>query len=363
MNRRRFFGATGALALIMTTGIRPRATRAQITYSSIDLGMPPGYDSVAPVALNDNGAVVVVATANDKQAVFLLTDGAFTQLGNKDTVAHATCIDIDANVGGWIENTSASASERKEIPVILTPDSQAEMPGSPVDGRVYALQQGGNAVGAAVIDPGNPNHKAVIWANHTISELKGTPKDATSAARDINAQGQIVGWIEKADGSSTIRSAVLLDSETDPVAISGLEGAQGEAVAISEQGQIVGITITSDKPADLGGDGTTPFLWSNGTLKKLQPLADQTWGVANDVNSFELVAGTVGLSTPNAAGAITTAVVWGNELTFDLNITAQPVEGVLLTAAVSIDEMGQVLCSGIDADGKSHAILLSLLGN
>lgn len=363
MNRRQFVEASGVLGLLLAAGMPRGVARAQTTYSSVDLGMPEGYDAVIPIALNENGVAAIAASAGDEQAIFTVADGVFTRVGRNDSAAYGVCIDGDGNVGGWIEDSGNGSNSARDVPIILTAGNQSEMPGDPLDGRVLAIQQGGTAVGEAAEHSGTARRKAVIWTNQEVSQLKGTPKDGASSARDINALGQIVGWIEEGDGESASRKAVLFSLEADPVEIAGLGGTQSEAVAISQQGQVVGNSATADTPTELGGDGTAAFIWANGTATPLLELEGQRWSMAADVNSYGLVAGTIGLSAPATSGAATTAVVWGADAVFDLNQNAQRIEGVTLTTAVAVNELGQVLCGGIDANGKSHAVLLSIVGN
>jgi uncharacterized membrane protein len=355
MNRRTFVGASSALAAAVTIGLPRRSTVAQAAYSSVDLGLPDGYDSVMPIALNNNGVAVVTAATGDKQAVFIVEDGAFTQVGEKDENARASCIDGQNNVGGWIVGSSPS----QDVPILLTTDGQVEMPGDQLEGRVYALQQGGAAVGEAATDPKRTLRKAVMWVNQEVSELKGIPADAASAATDINGLGQITGWVTKNDA----KSAVLLSMDKDPVELGVIGGKFSEAVAISEQGQVVGNSTTSDEQTELSGNGIAAFSWFEGALNPLQTIDGQAWSMAADVNSYGLVAGTVGSSAPATASAATIAVVWAPDAVLDLNQSSQPVEGLTLTSAVSINELGQILCEGVDASGKSHAVLLSIVGN
>lgn len=363
MNRRQFVEASGALTLAAAVGLPRRSAGAQAAYTSVDLGLPEGYDSVTPVALNNNGGVVLEATMGDKRAIFLVQDGTFTQIGDEGDVAHATCIDDAGNVGGWIEGASDGSGPAPDVPALLTTEGQVLMPGDQLDGQVLALQQGGQAVGEAAIDPKLADRKAVIWANQDVSELKGIPRDAASAACDINGLGQIAGWMTKTNGGTSTRAAVLLSLDEDPVELGVIGGAQSEAMAISEQGLVVGNSTTSDDQTELSGNGIAAFSWLDGALTPLLTLEGQAWSTAADVNSYALVAGTVGLSAPATAGAATTAVVWAPDAVLDLNQTAEPVEGLALTAAVSINELGQILCAGVDAGGKGHAVLLSIVGN
>lgn len=361
MHRRRFIGLSSAVALAGAAGFPRLQTNAQAAYSAVDLGMPEGFDSVFPVALNNNGVAVVSATSGDSTGVFVVEGGAFTQVGLPDELAVASSINDANQVGGWVQGASDGSSAPPEIPVIMTSEGQVEMPGNRLDGRVWALGSEGRAVGEAAMDKTDAARKAVIWDNQEVTELQGTPDGDASSARDFNALGQIVGWIGADDGSQ--RRAVIFNMDQDPVELGSLGGSLSEAVAISEQGQIVGNSSTSDDQTELSGNGIAAFSWANETMTALHTLENQAWSMAADVNSFGLVAGTVGLSAPATASPATTAVVWAPDAVLDLNQIVEPIEGLILTEAVSINELGQVLCAAVDASGGSRAVLLSILGN
>ncbi len=248
-----------------------------------------------------------------------------------------------------------------ELPVLLTSDGQVGMPGDQIEGRVYALASDGRAVGEAATDEAHASRRAVVWDNQEVAELRGTPDGGASSAHDLNALGQIVGWVGSDDGSE--RRAVLFSLDEDPVELGAIGGSLSEATAISEQGMIVGNSSTSDDQTELSGNGIAAFSWTDGVMTPLHTLENQAWSIAADVNSFGLVAGTVGLSAPATASAATTAVVWAPDAVLDLNLIVQPIAGLTLISAVSINEMGQVLCAAVDASGVSHAVLLSILGN
>ncbi len=361
MQRRQFIGMSGAAALAMAAGLPRLRTQAQAAYSAVDLGAPEGFDSVVPVALNNNGVAVVGATSAGATGVFIVENGTFTRVGEPDEAAYPSSINDANQVGGWIESASDGSSPTSSIPVMMTADGQVEMPGDRIEGRVFAVGADGRAVGEAAVDEAHAARRAVIWVDQEVSELKGTPDGGSSAAQDLNALGQIVGWVGADDGSQ--RKAVIFSLEDDPVELGTLGGSLSEAIAISELGTIVGNSSTSDEQAELAGDGTAAFSWSDGSMTALHTLENQAWSAASDVNSFGLVAGTVGLSAPATASAATTAVVWAPDAVLDLNLIVEPVEGLTLTAGVAINELGQVLCAALDASGASHAVLLSVLGN
>ncbi len=361
MQRRHFIGMSSAVALAAVTGLPRFDASAQAAYSAIDLGFPEGFDTVVPIALNNNGVAVISATSADATGVFIVENGAFTQVGDADERAFASSISDTNQVGGWIGGTSDGSAPDTEVPVIMTADGQVEMPGDRLDGRVYAVASDGRAVGEAAVDASRAARRAVIWDNQEVAELKGTPDDGASSAQDINGLGQIVGWIGSEDGMQ--RSAVIFSLDKDPVELGTLGGSLSEAIAISEQGMIVGNSSTSDEQTSLSGNGIAAFGWVDGSLTAFHTMENQAWSTAADVNSFGLVAGTVGLSTPATAGQAATAVIWAPDAVLDLNQIVEPIDGLALTAAVAINELGQVLCAAVDASGTSHAVLLSILGN
>lgn len=363
MHRRHFIGASGALAITAAFGISHRQADAQAAYTAVDLGIPEGYESVTPIALNNNGVAVVEAAKGDETALFLVQDTTFTRVGPKDKVAHASSINDSNLVGGWIEGASDGTGPAADDPVLMTPEGQAEMPGERLEGRVYALNQSGDAVGEAVVGKQTSARSAVLWANQEVVTLNGVPADEASAARDLNELGQVVGWIESTSDGVTSRSAVLLSTDADPVELGVVGGLSSEAVAISQQGQIVGNSTTGEGQTELSGNGVTAFSWSNGVQTQLQPIDGQAWSMANDVNSFGLIVGTVGLAAPATDGPATMAILWAPDALFDLNQNVMPLEGLTLTTAVSINETGQVLCGAVDANGVSHAVVLSIMGN
>lgn len=361
MQRRHFIGLSGAAALAVAAGLPRSAAHAQAAYSAVDLGLPEGFESVVPVALNNQSVAVVSASSSNGLGVFLVENGVFTQLGEPDETAYPAAINDANQVGGWITGASDGSSPPEDIPMLFTSTGQVELPGARLVGRVYALGVEGEAVGEAAIDEKHAARRAVIWDNQEVVELKGAPGEGASAARDINGLGQVVGWIGNDDGSQ--RKAVLFSLDADPVELGTLGGALSEAVAISEQGMIVGNSSTSDEQTSLIGNGTAAYSWMDGTLSALHTLEHQVWSSAADVNSFGLIVGTVGIGAPDADSTATTAVVWAPDAVLDLNQIIQPIEGLTLTAAVAINELGQVLCTAVDPAGGSRAVLLSVLGN
>lgn len=361
MYRRQFIGLSGAVAVAAIAGASRFEARAQAAYSAVDLGSPEGFESITPIALNNNGVVVMSATNADETAIFLVENGRFSRISAEGEIPYATSINDANQVGGWVAGANDGTSATTDVPILFTMDGQVEMPGDRIDGRVHSVASDGRAVGEAAVDEAHAARRAVIWDNQEVSELKGTPDDGASSANDMNSLGQMVGWIGADDGSQ--RKAVIFGLDADPVELGALGGNLSEAVAISEQGMIVGNSSTSDEQTDLNSEGVAAFAWADGTMAPLLTMQKQSWSKATDVNSVGLVTGSVGLAAPASASLATTAVVWASDAVLDLNQIVQPIDGITLTDAIAINELGQVLCAGVDGSGASHAILLSILGN
>lgn len=363
MYRRRFIATTGAVAV---AGLAvPNAIRragAQATYSVTDLGRPDGFDSVIPVAIADTGAAAVIAQNAAETAIFLVRDGAFTRVSAEGERPWATCIDQNGRIGGWIEGPSDGSAEPFDEPILFTESGQLEMPGDQVDGRVLGLGQDDRAVGEAATSPDHAFRQAVIWDDQEIARLRGASEDRPSVALDINALGQIPGWIATSPDDPQARTAVVFHVERDPVDLGTLGGSASEAVAISEQGQVVGRSTTTAN-GQLGEAGTVAFSWFGDALTPLPLLDGFTWSEATDVNSVGLITGTMGGGDATPTPSSTIAVIWGTDTILPLDQHAAPLDGLRLTSAVSINELGQVLCSAIDGNGLTHAVVLSIVGN
>ena len=83
------------------------------------MASPEGFESVTPVALNNNGVAVVSATNADETAIFLVENGTFTQIGDEGEIAYATSINDANQVGGWIAGANDGTSAATDVPVLL----------------------------------------------------------------------------------------------------------------------------------------------------------------------------------------------------------------------------------------------------
>lgn len=149
----------------------------------------------------------------------------------------------------------------------------------------------GGAWAAKGGEPGKPPGGNGEESNYKVTDL-GTldgGKKSSSVARDINFDGQVVGWSN--DGQQTLATLWTVSADGGSVDVLPLGTPDGqtssEAYAINQAGTMVaGHAGTIEYPV--------PVYWdlSNSSIPKLlDPLLDFIYGVAYDVNDEEEIAG------------------------------------------------------------------------
>jgi probable HAF family extracellular repeat protein len=222
------------------------------------------------------------------------------------------------------------------------------------NGEASAINNRGQVAGFAqttVTDSGCPPYQitaGVIWDKGKVQALPTVGTDPDGVAFGINNQGQAVGY----SGTCTAANhAVLWEQNGTAVALPdlGVEGAL--ATAINDQGQVIGQVASAD--------GTTAYgaLWQNGAITSLGTLQGDFSSLAEGINNQGQVVGSTQLSN----GYWSHAFIWQNGVMTDLNTLFPANSNLYATMANSINERGQVsgmatVLSGPDA-GKIHAFL------
>jgi len=185
----------------------------------------------------------------------------------------------------------------------------------------------------------------VLWEKGKAQPLPTVGSDPDGQAWGINNLGQAVGY----SGTCTFPNAVLWENGTAiPLPDLGIPGAL--AVAINDQGQIVGQGVSAD--------GTVlAAVWQNNTVTGLGLLPGDATSFAEGINNQGQVVG----SNTDSAGDWSHAFIWQNGVMTDLNTLFPASSNLYATMANSINERGQIsgmatVLSGPNA-GKIHAFL------
>ena len=224
------------------------------------------------------------------------------------------------------------------------------------NGQAAAINNHGQIAGFAengIVDstcpPGVTDNRIVLpvlWENGQAQSLPTLGSDPDGEAVGINNQGQAVGE----SGTCTLPNAVLWENGTaTQLPDLGVPGAVG--IAINDQGQIVGQVVSAD--------GTTAYaaLWQNGAITNLGTLPGDFGSYASGINNQGQVLGTTFDSSGNFNGAF----IWQNGVMTDLNTLFPASSNLYATMVNWINERGQIsgmatVLSGPHA-GDTHPFL------
>jgi probable HAF family extracellular repeat protein len=187
------------------------------------------------------------------------------------------------------------------------------------------INDSGEIAGICGNDPGE---HACAYNNGTLTELPQptwfTPINCGGGP--INKSGEVVGTC---DDTSSNTHAVLWENGTP----TDLGSQASNAADINNLGQVVGNAETS-APAEFG------YLWSNGTMTDLGPNF-----FPNAINDNGVVVGG--------------PMIYRGGTLQNLNNLIPPGSGFTLDNATAINDNGQIVVNGYNAQGQEHAFRLN----
>jgi probable HAF family extracellular repeat protein len=323
-------GFTLALGLIGAAVAAMSAAASTAAYSMTDLGSL-GYGVSDGFGINAGGEVVgrsylnVVFTFKcgrhtcrfTQNDPFSWINGTMTDLGtlNPRAMSEANAV----NTGGDVVGGSNGEA-------ILVHSGKISDLGQ---GTASGINDFGEVVG------GTSQH-AFLISGGTRATLPDLSSYGISSASGINNNHQIVGGSDTAAGYG---HAVMWQNGavTD---LGTLGGTQSAAYAINNQGQVVGWAHTAS-------EATHVFLWSGGKMTDLGTFGLDP--VANAINNHTVIVGQSG----------TGAWVWSNDSFQNLNNLIPAGSGFTLNNATAINDNGQIVANGYNAQGQEHAFLLN----
>jgi probable HAF family extracellular repeat protein len=241
---------------------------------------------------------------------------------------------------------------------------------------------------ATVYDSTRSIPRAILWNNGVITDL-GTLGGGGAVAHAINQAGHVVG----SSTTSTFATHAFLWQNGVMTDLGTFGGAASAATDINNAGQVVGTADTSEKYPN-GAFVSHAFLWQNGVMTDLDtpegpnilPYAindvgtiigvisatNQQYHAARRQNGVVTDLGALGgvqseAHDINASGQIVGygssyqegyAILWQADQAVNLNTQIDPGSGWEMSSAVAINDLGQILGSGL-MNGQAAAFLLT----
>ena len=217
------------------------------------------------------------------------------------------------------------------------------------NGQASAINNRGQIVGYAengIVDstcpPNTTNNRIVLpvlWEKGKAKALPTVGSDPDGVAFGINNQGQATGY----SGTCTLPNAVLWENGTaTQLPDLGVPGALGNG--INDQGQIIGQVVSAD--------GTTAYaaLWQNQAITNLYTLPGDVSSLGEGINNQGQAVG----STQDSSGDWSHAFIYQNGAMTDLNTLFPASSNLYATMANEINERGQISSMAIVLTGP-HA--------
>ncbi|MDY7108300.1 MAG: hypothetical protein SYC29_06650 [Planctomycetota bacterium] len=276
----------------------------------VELPLPPDSYEAWAGDINEAGQIVGSMTHNDLGfRGFLYEDGEYTVVGP---------VIPDA---GW---SSSSAINN--------------------DGRVVGYR--------SITEEVNP-YNAYIWSAEDGFTDLGVMEGPYSAARDISETGLVVGWT----GYPTPADEAFLWDDGELTILGPIPGGiSSSARSVNNRGEIVGNSATEvGRSSELRGLG---FMWHEGDWTLLQPIAGYDESGAAAINDLSQIVGSSGPIGPGGSHP----TLWQNEQPWDLNDLANVEHGFTMEACDDINNRGQIIAEGYDAQYISVTFLLTPIG-
>lgn len=317
----------------------PRAADAPGPYVLTDLGTLGGLSAQAH-DINDAGEIVGGSTNSALRShAFLWRDGSMTDLGTLGGNHSEAAAMSDA---GHVVGRSQISTSRYHATLWsggattdLTPSSDYAM--------AYGVNDSGQVVGNM------DNWKGFHWQNGVMTVL-GDLGGGCSNAADINDVGHIVGSSCSTPGTpqhATLwKNGAIIDLGLAP----GME--DSGAAAINSVGQIVGSSGFMDP--ETYEIISRAFLYENGAMHVLPVPSMEAY--AGDINDSGVIVGTM-----RAGGGPSNwhAYVYVDGVATNLNSLIPTGSGLHLAFGTAINNAGQIVGTGFDAQGRYHAYLLT----
>lgn len=347
----RWLWAAGAALGMLLPGVAGPA-HAQCQYSvTVILGpeCPPfGFPPIGAEDVTELGAVVGTyrqCTLGADQAYVWTAETGFSTLQLPPGAQFAKA--AGANDQGMIVGTWSPDGVAGQQAFLWQAGEWLTLPpaGNGIFSGATAINNTRQIVGHRELEHGTP--RAFFWEEGIFTDI-ATTFGTISGAEGLNEAGVVVGWM----GNGTFdrhafvwQDGLLVDLGPIPGGITSV------ANAVNSGGDVVGSGIVSSP----GGQEhlAEAFLWSAGEMTNLGTLHRFPQSTARDINDHRTIVGFSGGGKDN----IVRAFVWQNGVMYDLNDLIPEDAGVLVRAAVGVNNSGQIAAVG--QVGATAALLLT----
>lgn len=246
-----------------------------------DLSLPDGAISAIAYGINNRGQMVGLAYMSSGPSRCILWQGDQVKVLASPSNRNIACIAINdaEQIVGDMETANGSLHAFRWEAGNITDLGEGEY------SAALAINNRGQIVGMSYV--GMYIH-AFLWYEGTMTDLGTLPNGRSSIARSINERGQIVGEIRVPEPGfeDPVPHAVWWDNGT----ITDL-GARSWANGINNVGQIVGTSFFESSGQ------SHAFLWENGRMVDLGTLPGATGSTAVAINDNGQVVGSSATSS------------------------------------------------------------------
>lgn len=333
-----------ALAVSSLTLLNGLVASGQVRYILTDLGASLSQPTSARAINNASQVVVNVDTTLGGQPLrgYLYSGGTLVPLG---TLGGIQTIGNALNNSGDVVGYSTYPNSLTQRHAIFHNGGATDLggPGAP---NVYSVATGINNHGQIAgfyFDALGNTPTGYLYDGGTFHSLGTIPDSAETSG--INDAGAVVGGADTPGGEHAFLSTngSMLDLGVLP------GGSISHANAINNLRQIVGF----------GDNGTSRhgFLYQNGHMTDLGAFAGEDT-FAQAINNAGQIVG-YSISDPSMDHFSTRALIDDGSSFIDLNTLIDPAVGWELQTANGINDLGQIVGAGFDAQGIEHAFLLT----
>jgi probable HAF family extracellular repeat protein len=324
----------------------PLLSLAAPQYVASEIQSPQGQSMYA-IALNDHAQVV--GRTNAKRKV----DEARAFVAGPHTFKSAAIFGADLSfalainnagdvVGHYTPDTDvferrAFLQRRGQAPINLFAEGEFWI------SNAMGINRHGMVVGA-VEKSGLTDYQAFVWQNGAATLLVNTLGGSYSTANAVNDSGVVVGTATDADGFEHAFRYENGQMVGLPTLVQ--RAPRDWAYAVNAVGDVAGACL-------LANFHRHACVWKDGGVADLGALPDAEWSNAFGINDAGVAVGQSG-----GEGHSPHAVVFRDGQVMNLNTLATLPPGVHLDIAIAINEAGQIVAQGKDAEGLRHSYRL-----